>query len=252
MEPEKPSEAKPAREGINRRQLFAGVGGAALGFAAGWYLHHIPGGMDGVEPMPGNAHEALDRLKEGNERFSAGRVVRHHQSRAWRHRLTGEQRPYATVLGCSDSRVPVELVFDQGFGDLFVVRVAGNVATDPEIASIEYAADHLHTPLVVVMGHQSCGAVGAAIAGGTPEGHLPTLVNVIQPAVDEARKEKGDLSANAVRINVERTVQQLRESKPVIAELVAEHKVRVVGAVYSLDTGRVQWLPETSATAEQK
>jgi len=203
----------------------------------------------GAMPSP---DAVLAALKAGNERHVKHQYTHPHQSAARMHELTTGQQPHAVILACADSRVGPEIVFDQGLGDLFVVRVAGNVATDPEIASIEYAADHLHTPLVVVMGHQSCGAVGAAIAGGTPEGHLPTLVNVIQPAVDEARKEKGDLSANAVRINVERTVQQLRESKPVIAELVAEHKVRVVGAVYSLDTGRVQWLPETSATAEQK
>ena len=146
--------------------------------------------------------------------------------------------------------MPPEIVFDQGLGDLFVVRVAGNIATDSEIASIEYAAEHLHTPLVVVMGHQSCGAVGAAIEGGTPPGHLPTLIAQIQPAVVEARKLSGDLSTNAVRLNVERVVTKLRTSQPVLAHLVGEGKLRIVGAVYALDSGRVEWLPEKKAATQ--
>jgi len=200
-----------------------------------------------TEPAHGpSAATVLSELKAGNERHVKGQYKHPDETLARRQALVKGQSPHAVLLTCADSRVPPEIVFDQGLGDLFVIRVAGNVAPDAEIASIEYAVEHLHTPLVIVMGHQSCGAVGAAIAGGEAPGHLPTLIDAIKPAVDEARKEKGDLSANAVRINVEHVVQQLRTSQPVLAHEVAEGKLRIVGAVYALDTGRVAWLPEST------
>jgi len=203
--------------------------------------------MSSTETAKGPAAAAvLSELKAGNERHVKGQYKHPDETIARRQELAKGQSPHAVVLTCADSRVPPEIVFDQGLGDLFVIRVAGNVAPDAEIASIEYAVEHLHTPLVIVMGHQSCGAVGAAIAGGEAPGHLPTLIDAIKPAVDEARKEKGDLSANAVRINVEHVVQQLRTSQPVLAHEVAEGKLRIVGAVYALDTGRVAWLPEST------
>jgi carbonic anhydrase len=139
--------------------------------------------------------------------------------------------------------VAPELVFDQGFGDLFDVRVAGNIADDAVIASIEYAVEHLHAPLVVVMGHQKCGAVSAANAGGEPEGHLSALVNPILPAIEKAKTLPGDRVENAVRINVENVVAQLKASNPVLASEVSAGKLQIVGAVYSLDTGKVVWLP---------
>ena len=190
------------------------------------------------------SNAVLSELKAGNQRHQTHHYTHPHQSAARLKELVKGQSPHAVILACADSRVAPEIVFDRGLGDLFVVRVAGNIATDAEIASIEYAAEHLHTPLVVVMGHESCGAVGAAIQGGEAAGHLPTLVHAIQPAVDAARKLHGDLTANTVRLNVEMVVSQLRSSKPVLAHLVAENKLRIVGAVYSLDTGAVEWLPE--------
>lgn len=193
---------------------------------------------------PITADAVLNELKAGNLHHQKHQYAHPHQSSARQHELVASQHPHAVILGCSDSRVPPEIVFDQGLGDLFDVRVAGNIATDAEIASIEYAVEHLHTPLVVVMGHQSCGAVGAAIQGGEAAGHLPALIAAIQPAVDDARKLSGDLSTNAVRRNVERVVEQLRSSQPTLAHEVAEGKLRIVGAVYALDTGRVQWLAE--------
>jgi carbonic anhydrase len=142
-----------------------------------------------------------------------------------------------------DSRVPPEIIFDEGLGDIFDVRVAGNVAGDDETASLEYAAEHLHVPLVVVMGHTHCGAVSAALEGGTLPGKLPNLLAAIRPAVDQSAHEPGDRLDNAVRDNVVHVVEQLRASKPVLSELVAEGKLRIVGAVYSLETGKVEWLP---------
>jgi carbonic anhydrase len=202
---------------------------------------HSAGTTSGAAP---SASEVIAELKAGNQHHVKTQYLHPHETAARRRELTGGQHPHAVVLTCSDSRVPPELVFDQGLGDLFTIRVAGNVATDSEIASIEYAVEHLHTPLVVVMGHQSCGAVGAAIEGGKPPGHLGTLVDAIRPAVERARKMPGNLSDNAIRINVEMVVEQLRASRPVLAEAVASGKVKIVGAVYALDTGVVTWSPE--------
>jgi len=187
--------------------------------------------------------QVLSELKAGNQRQVSGHSAHPHTSAGWRNGLTNGQHPHSVFLTCADSRVAPELIFDQGFGDVFDVRVAGNVADDAVIASIEYAAEHLHTPLVVVMGHQKCGAVTAANAGGTPEGHLSALVQPILPAIEKAKTMPGDRVENAIRINVQNVVAQLRESKPVLAELVASGKLQIVGAVYSLDTGKVEWLP---------
>jgi carbonic anhydrase len=198
----------------------------------------------GAEAPPTSADAALAELKAGNARHVAKTYQRPHQTAARQHALESGQSPHCTVLTCADSRVPPEIVFDKGLGDIFDVRVAGNVAGDDEIASIEYAAEHLHTPLVVVMGHSHCGAVSAAVEGGTLPGKLPTLMAAIRPAVDQSASEPGDRIANAVRDNVVHVVEQLRASKPVLSELVTEGKLRIVGAVYSLETGKVEWLPQ--------
>ncbi len=188
------------------------------------------------------ADSALAELKAGNEHHVAKQYQHPHETAARQRELTSGQQPHATVLACADSRVAPEIVFDQGLGDLFVVRVAGNVASDDELASIEYAAEHLSVPLVVVLGHQKCGAVTAAVEGGEAPGHLPALMKLLAPAVDKSKGMAGDHVANAVRINVEQVVAQLQGSHPVLEELVAKGKMRVVGGVYSLDTGRVDWL----------
>lgn len=187
----------------------------------------------------------LRELKAGNEHHVAKRYEHPHQSAARQRELASAQHPHATILSCADSRVAPEIIFDQGLGDLFDVRVAGNVASDTEIGSIEYAASHLHTPLCVVLGHQMCGAVTAAAESGAAEGHLPSLLKLIQPAVQSAKGRPGDLIDNAVRINVENVVRQLRSSKPVLAELVDHGSLTVVGAVYSLQTGTVEWLSQS-------
>lgn len=194
-----------------------------------------------------DAESALRELKAGNQHHVSHRYSHPHQSAARQRELVAGQHPHAVILSCSDSRVAPEIVFDQGLGDLFVVRVAGNVAGDVELASIEYAAEHLETPLVVVMGHQKCGAVSAAVAGGEAGGHLPALIGAIQPAVAKANGQAGDRVENSVRLNVEMIVERLRTSQPVLAELVHHGKLRIVGAVYSLDSGAITWLPESAA-----
>jgi carbonic anhydrase len=138
--------------------------------------------------------------------------------------------------------VPPEVIFDQGLGDLFVIRVAGNVLDDIVVGSVEYAAAHLHTPLIVVLGHARCGAVGATVAGGELEGHLPSLAEAIQPAVDQVQGLPGDLVDNAVRANAKMVAEQLKSSHPVLSELVNAGALKIVAARYDLDTGLVELL----------
>jgi len=196
-----------------------------------------------VQDKPPSAADVLAELKAGNEHHATKHYQHPHQTAARQRELTTTQHPHATILSCADSRVAPEIVFDQGLGDLFDVRVAGNIAGDAEIASIEYAAEHLGVPVLVVVGHQRCGAVTAAAEPGEVHGHLPMLIAAIRPAVEQARGMPGDTIDNAVRINVENVVRQLTGSQPVLAGLVAAGRLQVVGAVYSLDTGKIEWLP---------
>jgi carbonic anhydrase len=192
-----------------------------------------------------SADAVIAELKAGNDHHVSKQYRHPNQSATRQRELASAQNPHAGVLACADSRVPPEIVFDQGLGDLFDVRVAGNVATDAELGSLEYAAEHLALPLIVVLGHQKCGAVTAtAEAGATPPGHLPALVNLIRPAVQAAASMTGDKIDNAVRVNVQNTVRQLRAAKPTLAGLCARGQLKVVGAVYALDTGKVDWLPD--------
>ena len=197
-----------------------------------------------VQDKPPSAADVLAELKAGNEHHATKHYQHPHQTAARQRELTTTQHPHATILSCADSRVAPEIVFDQGLGDLFDVRVAGNIAGDAEIASIEYAADHLGVPVLVVLGHQRCGAVTAATDLGEAPGHLPVLIAAIRPAVEQARGMPGDAIDNAVRINVENVVRQLTGSQPVLAGLTAAGRLQVVGAVYSLDTGKIEWLPK--------
>jgi len=192
------------------------------------------------------ADSVLAELKTGNKHHVAHRYQHPHETLERQRQLVSGQHPHAEILSCSDSRVPPEIVFDQGLGDLFIVRVAGNVASDTEIGSLEYGAEHLHVPLIVLLGYESCGAVTAAVRGGPPEGHIGSLVDLIKPAVEKTRGMSSDPVSNAVRMNVELVVKQLRTSTPILSELVAHGKIKIVGAVYSIETGAVTWLPDVS------
>ena len=186
-----------------------------------------------------NSEQALMRLKEGNERFVAKRCIHPNQSAERQAEVVKGQHPFAAILTCSDSRVPPEIIFDEGIGDLFIIRVAGNILSEEILGTIEYAAEHLGIPLVLVLGHQKCGAVQAAVKGGEVPGKIRRLVEALQPAVANAKNLSGDLVENAVRANVERAVEQLKESEPIMAELVHKGKVKVIGGYYNLETGRV-------------
>jgi carbonic anhydrase len=199
-----------------------------------------------------SADDALARLVEGNRRFvesrSSGTLVDH----ARRIELVAGQEPFAVVLGCSDSRVPAELVFDQGFGDLFVIRVAGNIVAPSQIGSVEFAASVFGTRLVVVMGHSLCGPVvatlEAALGRETPQSrNLKSIVDRIRPAVEGVIAGRRDaafdtLLSDAVRANVHASVEMMRHGSPLLEELIGSEGLRIVGAEYSLETGVVEFL----------
>ncbi|NOT31559.1 MAG: carbonic anhydrase [Planctomycetes bacterium] len=191
------------------------------------------------------ANETLtphERLESGNERFASGEPARMHQSFERRSEVALSQSPFAVIVGCADSRVPPELVFDQGLGDLFVVRCAGNVLGAAALGSIEYAVEHLGCELVVVLGHERCGAVAAVQKGGKLPGHLAAFVPVISRVIQEAEHLGGDVLDQAVRLNARRIAGDLRGSDPILAELVHARKLAIVSARYDLDTGAVEWL----------
>jgi carbonic anhydrase len=188
--------------------------------------------------------EALARLLEGNRRFVANKVFHPNETPTARAKLANNQNPFAIILGCADSRVPPEVVFDFGLGDLFVVRVAGNIVEDAGVGSMEYAVEHLGTPLIVVLGHERCGAVKAAIgavdAGDEGPGRIAELVRKLKPAVDAAKSTPGDRAENTMRENVKRMVAELAGLEPILKEKIEEGKLKVVGARYDLDSGVVE------------
>jgi carbonic anhydrase len=185
--------------------------------------------------------QALAELMTGNRRFVEGRAVGPNRNMARVREVSEGQSPFAAVLSCADSRVPVEIVFDQGFGDVFVCRAAGNIVTPELIGSLEFGTAVLGAKALVVLGHTHCGAVKATIAGQAVPGQISTLYRHIRPAVDRsATRELEDVARHNVRIQAE----LLRTSSPVIAQLIAEEKLVVVGGVYDLATGRVTLLEE--------
>lgn len=181
----------------------------------------------------------LSRLEDGNRRFVSGQLRHPRQGPGRRAALKKGQHPFAAILSCADSRVPPEIVFDQGLGDLFVVRAAGNVVDDIVLGSLEYAVEHLHLKLVMVMGHGGCGAVAAAVEGHYIPGHLSSIVKLIEPAVKIARHQKGNLIDNAIRVNARLMARNLRRESPILDKAVREHHLRIVPARYALSTGKV-------------
>src|SRR5438132_4900236 len=191
-------------------------------------------------PKPQNVlspEAALKRLQKGNERYVEG-VMARHDFKHEREALVGGQNPFAAILSCADSRIAPEYAFDTGRGDLFVCRVAGNFASDETVASLEYASSVLGVPLFMVLGHDSCGAVDAAIKSlkdnTTLPGHLPSLVNAIAPAVKAVADQPGDKLVNATRRNVSDNVAKLKAAAPILSEAVGQGKLKIVGGIYRL------------------
>jgi len=196
-------------------------------------------------PKPANVltpDAALNELMQGNQRYVKG-LTRRHDFRSERAALALGQNPYVGLLSCADSRVGPEFAFDSGRGDLFVVRVAGNFANDENLASLEYGVAVLNTPLVMVLGHSSCGAIVSTIKSidskTTLPGHLPSLVSALTPAVNAARGQPGDLVTNATKANVKMTVERLKTATPILRKAVEDKKLMVVGGYYDLTTGTV-------------
>lgn len=178
--------------------------------------------------------KALQMLKEGNNRFVSEKSIHPNRVEERRLEIASKQEPFAVILGCSDSRVAPEIIFDQGLGDLFIVRVAGNVAGPIELDSIEYSALYLHSCLVVVLGHENCGAISAVMQGKTKD--IETVANLIKPAVDKAKNLQQGIQAN-----VQQVVHYLNQS-PVLRSLVEQKKLMIVGGYYNFHTGQVEFL----------
>lgn len=200
-----------------------------------------------ADDQPDECETALQRLLDGNSRFVDEESQHPHVATNWRKRLVGGQKPFATILGCSDSRVPPELLFDQGFGDLFVVRVAGNVIDTDVIGSVEYGVDHLDTRLVVVMGHDGCGAVTAALSAAPDLAKEPneiqSLVGKIRPSINKVDQQlpfKSKLR-QSVEANVRASVAQLANVSD-LKNAVETKRTRIVGCVYDIDTGQIRML----------
>jgi len=219
-----------------------------------------PRGLAAGEHDPGSvtAAEAWRMLREGNERFARNMSLRPHSDLERRIELSKSQHPFAIVLSCSDSRLPPELIFDAGLGDLFAIRVAGNAASgDMVLGSIEYAVEHLGAKLILVLGHQKCGAVTAAVAGMKPDdkSSVDDLLKHLRAPVREAKDKVGDLKKNevldeAIEKNTIYQIKELLQHSPAVKERVETGEVLVVGGVYSLDNGKVQWIGEHPSKKE--
>jgi carbonic anhydrase len=227
---------------ISRRAL----GLFALSSAGFFLVRNADAEEKKTPPKPENVlspDAALDRLLKGNERYVEG-VTRRHDFRHERQALAGGQNPYAAILSCADSRIAPEYAFDSGRGDLFVCRVAGNFASSETIASLEYAVAVLNTPLILVLGHDACGAVDATIKSLKDEkplpGHLPSLVEAIAPAVKTASSQSGDKLNAAIRQNVVDNVAKLKSAPPILSAAIDAKKLKVAGGIYRLKTGKVE------------
>ncbi|MEG4029668.1 MULTISPECIES: carbonic anhydrase [unclassified Microcoleus] len=228
-----------SRSMISRRNLMLRAGAGML--AASLAPAFLQAEAAKAEAISGITPDgALKKLMAGNQRYIQQKRTFPDQARSRVVEVAQGQHPFATILACSDSRVTPEIIFDQGLGDLFDIRVAGNFLDDVVLGNIEYAALELGVPLLVILGHERCGAVKAALDGKAVPGHISTLVAAIKPAVDSTKGQKGDAWDNAVRANVKMNVNQLQSSSPILAEAVKAGKLKVVGGRYDLDSGKVE------------
>ncbi len=232
---------------MNRKRLFFQCILLALALVI------FTGSSSGTPGM--TAEASLERLKNGNSRAVAGnRTYPNTSSERVAELARDGQKPFVTILSCSDSRVPLEALFDAGYGDLFVIRVAGNVADVDEIGSIEYGAGHLGTPLVLVLGHTQCGAVTAVASGDKVSGSIPALVEEIGVPVKQAKTELpnasvGEVVERAIKLNVHSSMETILRRSPEMSELVKEGKASLIGAIYHLESGKIEWLGEHPSQA---
>ncbi len=234
---------------VGRRDLLrlAGVGGVGLVATAAGSLLWTPeqtvaqqsSTTPAAKPEPVSSDEALKRILEGNQRFVEDRRESPNRSRLRLQETAVAQFPFASILGCADSRVPAEIVFDQGLGDLFVARVAGNVASETIIGSLEFASAVLDSQLIMVLGHRRCGAVAAAIKGDPLPGRIGTFVEEIKPAVAKVKSKTGDIQENAVIANAQYQAAALAERSTILAGLIKEGTLKIVGGIYDLQIGKV-------------
>ena len=224
----------------SRRNLFRLAASAGLMLASGAYAKE-----NKAPPKPENVispDASLKRLMDGNARYVDG-VARRHDFRHEREALAGGQNPYASILSCADSRIAPEYAFDSGRGDLFVCRLAGNFANDDSVASLEYGVAVLGVPLILVLGHDACGAIDATIKSLKDDkplpGHLPSLVSALSAAVKAVSGKGGDVLGNAIRQNVIDNVAKLKAATPILSAAVDQNKLKVVGGIYHLKDGRV-------------
>ena len=205
-------------------------------------LMSVRGAVSAEHAPAMSAEQALKLLLEGNQRFIAGKMEHPYQTPARRVEVAKGQHPFAAVLACSDSRTGPEVVFDRGLGDIFVVRVAGNVADQVVIESLDYSVKHLGVRVVMILGHRRCGAVIAAVEGHEEPGDVGPMLTELRPAVEASKGEPGDPVENAVRENVKLVMKKLATSGE-LAAMVKSGELKIVGGVYDLDTGKIEMLP---------
>jgi len=192
-----------------------------------------------------NAGAIRKKLLEGNKRYIEAKQIHPNQTVGRRLEVSKGQHPFAAILTCSDSRVPPEIIFDQGLGDLFVIRLAGNILDNAALGSLEFAVDHLGIGYIMVLGHSHCCTVEAAVRAGEAHGHIVNLIKAIKPALDRAKKLPGGAALdNVVRANIALVAEQLESSSSIMAEHVRKGALTITGAYYDLETGSVEFLPK--------
>ena len=226
------------KKNLSRRNLLQlGTGAITAGVAVA-----VSSNLATLEPATAKnivkPDEALKALLEGNDRFVNQKRRYKNQGYTRLQEVAKGQKPFASILGCADSRVPSEIIFDQGLGDLFVCRVAGNIATPEEIGSLEFGSLVLGSKVIMVLGHERCGAVDATIKGAQVPGQIGSLLEAIKPGVEKSQGQPGDRLENACKANILVQIGKLKAS-PVLAELITANKLKIVGGYYDLDTGKV-------------
>jgi carbonic anhydrase len=221
-----------------RRMLQFGAGAVGITLVASTLGQALAPTVPAIAQNNITPDEALRKLMDGNKRFVAQKRKSPNQDVVRLNEVAKGQKPYAAILGCADSRVPSEIVFDQGLGDLFVCRVAGNIAIAEEVGSLEFGAAVLGTKVIMVMGHERCGAVDATMKGASVPGQIGSLLDAIRPSLAKAKGLPGDPLENACKANITYQVEQLKKS-PVLTDLIAAGKLKIVGGYYDLDNGTV-------------